>query len=88
MKSTNRWIYAICFAVAACFSSFASASDHLLDYISAGQSLCYEASDLKFQADLAYNAEAKQALVNMVNSDLVRDSHGFRQASSIVLSSQ
>lgn len=67
------------------FSAYAGESlAHQLTYrLCASDSLGYHASVDKLHAELAYNADAKVLHASTVNSDLMRDSNGFRQTSAI-----
>lgn len=72
-------------AFAMCGFQFASAAEtvaYRLCSLSAYDDLGYHASVDKLHAELAYNASAKTMLASTVNSDLVRDSNGFRQSSA------
>lgn len=73
-------------AFAMCGFQFASAAEtvaYRLCSLSAYDDLGYHASVDKLHAELAYNADAKVALASTVNSDLMRDSNGFRQTSAL-----
>ncbi|MGH9931483.1 MAG: hypothetical protein ACREA9_19930 [Pyrinomonadaceae bacterium] len=41
----------------------------------------YASSRVRFDAELAYNKDERTVHVDTVNSDLIREGHGFRQAS-------
>lgn len=73
-------------AFAMCGFQFAGAAEtvaYRLCSLSAYDVLGYHASVDKLNAELAYNADAKVALAHTVNSDLMRDSNGYRQTSAM-----
>ncbi|WP_288079102.1 hypothetical protein [Pseudomonas sp.] len=75
----------VCFAMALAMCGFSfsvSAAESLTYQLCAMSDLSYHASVDKLHAELAYNASAKTMLASTVNSDLVRDSNGFRQSSA------
>lgn len=76
----------VCFAMALAMCGFSfsvSAAESLTYQLCAMSDLSYHASVDKLNAELAYNADAKVALAHTVNSDLMRDSNGYRQTSAM-----
>lgn len=76
----------VCFAMALAmcgFSFSAYASESLTYTLCALPELSYHASVDKLHAELAYQAGAKETFASTVNSDLMRDSNGYRQTSAM-----
>lgn len=83
-KSFRSMLYGCLSAIALAFCSVANAAPlEAIRYISSyGHLETFAHADAKFRAELAYQAGEKGDTVASANSDLRRDSHGFRQASA------
>ena len=71
-------------ALGLAFASFGVSVAHAIDRVVAVARHVgdYSARAEKFKAELSFNADTKAVASASVNADLVRDGHGFRQASA------
>lgn len=83
MKVMHRFIAGIALALSVALSSVAFAADRVVAVLASSQEMSYAACSAKFHGDLARNIDMKAVVVASVDSGLLRDSHGFRQATAL-----
>lgn len=83
MKMWKCFSVVVAAALSLCGFSFAQAAELPWQHVYAVSGLDYQGSVDQLYAQLAYNVDAKAAILATVNTDLMRDSHGFRQASAM-----
>lgn len=82
MRMWKCFSVSVAAVLALCGFSFAQADEMPWQHVYMVSGLDYQGSVDKLHAQLAYNVDAKAVLLSTVNSDLMREGHGFRQASA------
>lgn len=85
MKVLKHYVIGLGLALAAALGSVAHAVERSIETVSIVNENTYGAAVAKFSVELAYQTDAQGDAVAAVNSDLVRDGHGYRQFSALAL---